>query len=726
MALLCLIITHCCMAQRYYFPQVTVTDSVSLSKQMTVLAREILLNYQSQDHQLFQLQLLAGKYQEAFTTITALRSRDTTNNPPFLLDEYYGKAKLEQPSYTRLFRNLLNTLDDKTAYHRYNDFILEDDPDELKDDFRGKLSAIQKDSLTASDAIALCSSYYLMQRYLQTAAISRALVQEDCKRRYTITNTLIKTQDGALIHAVVVLKKAVFAPQPAVLQYTIYADSNDIRIVEPTAYGYAGIMAYTRGKGLSPDEIIPYEKDGKDADAVISWISRQSWCNGKVGMYGGSYNGFTQWAAAKYRNPALKTIVPYVAAIPGLGLPMENNVFINANYGWAFYVTGNRYLDNKTYYDPQRWRALNNNWYESGRAYRRIDSIDGTPNPWLQRWLQHPDYDAYWQDQVPYQKDFAGINIPVLTVEGYYDDGQISGLHYLTEHLKYNPQATHYLVIGPYDHFGTQSGGVPVLRDYEVDPVALINTRDLTFQWLDYILKGAPKPARLKDRINYEVMGANTWKHAPSIAKMANKTLRLYLTDTKEQADYLLSLEQPAKKGALAQTIDLADRSTYYGDYYPFPIIKNELNRSNSLFFISKPFTRPMSVNGMFSGMLKATINKKDMDVTVTLYEVTPEGKYFELSYFLGRASYAKDMSKRTLLHPGVETSIPFTRTRLVSRQLSKGSRLLVVLNIDKNNFAQVNFGTGKDVSDENIQDGAVPLNVKWSTGSYIEVPVMQ
>ena len=183
---------------------------------------------------------------------------------------------------------------------------------------------------------------------------------------------------------------------------------------------------------------------------------------------------------------------------------------------------------------------------------------------------------------------------------------------------------------------------------------------------------------------------------------------------------------KPDKSGVLEQTVDMADHTTSYGDYYPFPIIKNEPDRSNGLFFISEPFTQTITVNGMFSGLLNATINKKDMDINVTLYELTPEGKYFELSYFLGRASYSRDMSKRVLLQPGVKESIPFTRTRLVSRQISKGSRLFVVLNINKNDFAQVNYGTGKDVSDETAKDGKVPLKIKWSNDSYVDVPVMQ
>ncbi len=198
---------------------------------------------------------------------------------------------------------------------------------------------------------------------------------------------------------------------------------------------------YTRGKALSPDAPVPYEHEVTDVNAVIDWITHQSWSDGRVGMYGGSYEGFSQWAAAKHLHPALKTIVPYVAAIPGQGIPMENNVFINANYAWPFYVTNTKYLDNKTYFDNARWRALPNKWYASGAAYNCIDSIDGTPNPWLHRWLQHPAFDAYWQAMVPYKQDFASINIPVLTVTGYYDDGQISALQYLNDHYRYNPKS---------------------------------------------------------------------------------------------------------------------------------------------------------------------------------------------------------------------------------------------------------------------------------------------
>lgn len=218
--------------------------------------------------------------------------------------------------------------------------------------------------------------------------------QQDTSRYLIDTGVLIHTKDGATLSAIVVRDRTITTAQPAALFFSIYANEQYSlnEAMQSAAHGYIGVAADARGKRLGPDSIAPYEVEAKDVTAVIDWISKQPWCNGKVGMYGGSYAGFAQWAATKYLHPALKTIVPYVAAIPGLGLPMENNVFLNANYGWAFYVTNNKYLDNTTYNDRQRWRSLQINWYASGAPYRKIDSIDGTPNNWLQRWLQHPAY----------------------------------------------------------------------------------------------------------------------------------------------------------------------------------------------------------------------------------------------------------------------------------------------------------------------------------------------
>lgn len=209
-------------------------------------------------------------------------------------------------------------------------------------------------------------------------------------------------------------------------------------------------------------------------------------------------------------------------------------------------------------------------------------------------------------------------------------------------------------------------------------------------------------------------MGANEWRHAPSPEKMSNQTLTLYLTEAKADGNYYgLNKTKPSKSGFLEQTVNFADRETLNSNYYFSPIIGKQLDLSPGYFFVSEPFDEPVSMNGTFAGEIKAAINKNDMDFNVALYELMPDGKPFQLSYFLGRASYAKDMTVRHLLTPGKVESIPFDRTYMVSRQLSRGSRLLITLDINKGPFEQINYGTGRDVSDEDISDAKVPLRIK-------------
>ena len=541
-------------------------------------------------------------------------------------------------------------------------------------------------------------------------------------------DVLIKTPDGATISAVVVRPKDESRKLPAALLFTIYAERSAIsKAVAAYTRGYVGVIGFTRGKWQSPDSVVPYERDGADARAVIDWISRQPWSDGRVGMYGGSYNGFTQWAAAKRPHPALKTIVPYCPNDPGFGLPMTNNVFLAANYAWAFYATNNKELDDATYSDAKRWQDLPWNWYRSGRPFREIDKVDGQPNPWLQRWLNHPAYDDYWQSMTVSGREYAALDIPVLAIDGYYDDGQNNAVRRLQEHYRFRPEAEHYLVIGPYDHRGSQAATKPpVLRGYGIDPVAHLDTLDLTFDWFDYIFKGASKPELLKDKINYQVMGANAWRHARSIEKMSERTLTLYLDSKRDGSFHRLTKSRPRVPGALERTVDFRDRTTVSAKTYPVEIVTGDLGLEQGLAFISEPFAQPVSVNGLFSATLRVRINKRDLDFAAVLYEVMPDGKYFHLSYTVQRASYATDMTERQLLTPnGIET-IRLENSLLVSRQLSTGSRLLLVVDVNRGPFAQVNYGTGKDVSDESIADAKEPLRVEWFNDSYVEVPVTQ
>lgn len=540
---------------------------------------------------------------------------------------------------------------------------------------------------------------------------------------------LIKVDKNTEMSVLVVRPRTLAQPLPVALRFTIYAEQDrslDIaKACKAAKHGYIGVIVYAKGKHLSRSTIEPYETEVDDVTAAINWLAKQTWSDGRVAMYGGSYEGFAQWAATKRMPKALKTIVPYVAAIPGQGLPMENNVFISANYGWPFHVTNNKYKDDSIYQQRDRWQNLTSHWYKSGKSYRELDSFDQQPNPWFQRWLQHPSYDGYWQAMVPYQQDFAQISIPVMTVTGYYDDGQISALHYLNEHYHYRPDAEHYLVIGPYDHRTAQTKAGDSLREMAVDPVARIDIADLTFAWLDYVLKGKTKPALLQDKINYQLPGANSWRHVASLQKLNATSQTFYLSAATADKPAMLTKVKQQQSGSMVTQVDLADRDNG-NSYYPWPIVTKQIEPGTGKLYISEVFSKETEFSGQFSAKLDVRTNKKDFDLSVVLYEQQADGSYVHLAYYLGRASYAKDMTKRQLLIPGQIESIPIVRSRMGSKLLKPGSRLILWVNVNKNDSAQVNYGSGKDVSSETIADANEPLTVEWLNSSVVTIPLQQ
>lgn len=645
---------------------------------------------------------------------------------PMLLLATAGEQ--DAAAYTQAFHSTFTLLDDVAAVQAETALSVE--PATVRAQLEQAIAA-QADGATVPDAVALELLRLRAVLRAQTLAAARvpALVAAEEQRRFIIDDSVrIPAGDGVVLSAQLARPRTASMPLPAAMLFTIYTDpaKNRLKMLLAAAHGYAGIVVDARGKGQGTGTIAPYEHDGEDANAAIDWISHQPWNDGRVAMYGGSYEGFTAWAAARHHHPALKTIVPYVAAIPGQGLPMENNVFLSANYGWAFYVANGPMLDDATYGQGERWSQLGPRWYSSGRPYRQIDQVDGTPNPWLQRWLAHPSYDAYWQAIVPYGDQFNDIRIPVLTITGYYDDGQISALQYFKEHLRHRPDADHALLIGPYDHRGAQSALKAMqLRGYAVDPAAQFDTPAVTFQWLDHVLRGAPRPALVPDQINFQLMGADRWGHAATLEAAAGDHRRYHLSAGLASAEgYHPLQEQRPAAGQLGQTVDMADRNETRHGYYPFPIIAAQDERDTALSFVTAPFAGPMDLVGTFSGDLKVRINKRDFDFTVTLYELQTDGRRMQLSYYMGRASHVRDPATRQLLQPGQWTHLPFDRTRMVARRMATGSRLLVKVDVLKDAMHQVNHGTGREVSDESIVDAGEPLRVDWHSDSVLTIPL--
>jgi predicted acyl esterase len=220
-------------------------------------------------------------------------------------------------------------------------------------------------------------------------------------------------------------------------------------------------------------------------------------------------------------------------------------------------------------------------------------------------------------------------------------------------------------------------------------------------------------------------MGTNQWNSTKSIDDFDKEKLKLYLGNAKESL--LLSSIKGNDNNFSLLKVDFTDRSD--ADEIlalKYDVIENKLYNKNNLIFSTNTFEKPFEFSGNFSGKLKFSVNKKDIDIYANLYELLPNGKYFLLSTYLGRASYSKDNKKRQLLTPYKKEVLQIKNNEFVSKKIQKGSKLVLVVGVNKSPLYQINYGTGKDVSEETIADAKEPLEIKWYNDSYIEIPILE
>ena len=661
------------LGQEISFKKLALSDTTAIANQMQQIAK-LYDTQRLSDLDLFRFQLISGNYKEALKTIKK-KINETPKGGRQYIDVYmhYAEAKLSNnfnTTFKKSYRKYLKNSDDVEVINIDKALIIRDPTDYYVSNFNRTYNSIKSEKISQLIAKDLIKKYFLKTVFSSTRDIYFKEIRQDHKRRYIVNDSIvIPMMDGAEVSVVLIQRKGNTKTKKAsVLISSVYAGSNEASAMLAASKGYNGVITNTRGKRKSKSKIVPFEYEYTDVYEVIDWISNQSWSNQKVGMFGGSYNGFTQWASMKNKvHPALKTIVPMVSIAPGIEYPMENNVLHNFSYSWNFYVTNNKFLDFEASNDYNRWNTLKNTWYKTGVAFKKLDSLDGQVNKLWNTYMQHPSYDNYWKKMIPYKQEFAKIDIPILTITGYYDDSQRGAMYYFNQHNKYVKNANHYLFIGPYDHWTAQTKPDEVLRNYNLSKSALINIEeDLLYQWFDYTLKGMKKPSILKDKVNFQVMDTDTWMHKPSLSAMTNDTLKFHLSATKKGDFY--TLNSKANDSKVDLTIDFKDRESMNNtDYYPWPLEKDKINLKDGLLFKSEVLNEDVIMNGSFLGNLEFVINKKDVDYSVILYQLTPEGKYFHLSYYIGRASYAKNREQRILLKQHQVNNVHFDNSKSVS-----------------------------------------------------------
>ena len=726
-------------AQDFDFRPPASAADPALPAAMRDLAQRILPVYQENDQErylsnLSALQMVAGDPVAAYASRQSLveRRRNANLGRPAgrqLVYDIYARARAIETqvrtpfanAYAQAFRDALNRVDDLDAYALEGWLAtplssLQDGLQRALDQRRGKTS------ISLNEAMDLIWAWYAFEAYRSFSAIVRPLVAAEDRRRYiTDEEVTLSVSKTATMTVSVVRPRITAGKLPAILEFALDTETRDAR--ESAAHGYVSVLARVRGLRDKTDPLVPFQTEGDDARAVIEWMAKQEWSNGRVGLLGSNYGGYVAWAAAKRVPLALKAIVTSDPIAPGVDLPMVDGIFTNPSYRWLYSVTAAP--DDKLLTDDARWRALDEDWYKNGRRYREFPTLPGRASTIFRGWLNHPSYDKFWQKMLPFHEEFARINIPVLTVTGYYSSGAAASLYYFTQHHQHNARANHALLIGPYDDQGIERGLTASVRGLQLDSAAVIELHDVWYEWFDHALKGATRPALVSANVNFQLAGTNEWRHTATLDAPEHKPLRFYLIESSPNSDLnRLSEEKAGKLTFLPQTFDLQDRSDI-GWRPPRELVQRTLKARDGELFVSEPLKQTVDVAGLLRGQLDFSVNKLDMDLVVSLYELRPNGDYVRLfdPAYAFRASYSRDRVKRRLLHAGERQQLSFRSERMMARRLQAGSRLIMALGINKRADQQLNYGTGDDVSEESIEDAGVPVRIRWYNSSFVEIP---
>jgi uncharacterized protein len=486
---------------------------------------------------------------------------------------------------------------------------------------------------------------------------------------YVKRDVMIPMRDGVKLHTVIVVPKGA-RNAPILLTRTPYNASNRIqRMASPhmvaslpladepfSGAGYIRVYQDVRGKYGSEGEYVmtrplrgqlnSSEVDhSTDAYDTIDWLVKNvPESNGRVGMLGSSYEGFTVVMALIHPHPALKVAAPMSPMVDGW---MGDDWF---HYG-AFRQTNFDYFTDQTTVKGSGADIVRQG-YDDYENFRRAGSAGDFAKangleqlPWWLKVSEHPAYDAFWQEQA-LDKVMAAqpLTVPTMWLQGLWDQEDMwGGIHsYLATETKDKANDKNFLVMGPWYHSQVNREAFnlgPLKWDGDT---SLQFRRDVLKPFFDqYLKEGAPK-ANTPPVLIYNT-GENHWDRLQSWppaceSGCAVKSKPMYLT-----AGFGLSFDAPPATTS-------AQRPAAYDEYIsdpakPVPYIPRPVrfadsdawrrwlvsdqravtDRPDVLSYVTAPLTEPLRVSGAPVVNLIASTSGTDSDWVVKLIDVYPD-----------------------------------------------------------------------------------------------------
>jgi putative CocE/NonD family hydrolase len=432
-----------------------------------------------------------------------------------------------------------------------------------------------------------------------------------------------------------------------------------------------------RGQYKSEGTFYPFRNEGTDGYDSVEWAAALPGSSGKVGMYGFSYVGATQWLAAAERPPHLVAIAPAQTGSDYFnGWTYEGGALSQAFVqSWplsSVALSASRRLGNQ--------QALNDIQAAAGRlasVYAQsplsrllpASKYEAEIAPYYGDWIAHNTWDAYWKPWSIRARHHQ-VTVPALNLAGWYDVFLRGGVENYAGMREQGGSDTarsgQRLIIGPWSH-------MPWLQkvgelDFGAEATNPIDA--LLLRWFDYWLKGEANGLDADKPVRIFVMGANRWREADSWPPAEAETVAFYLhsrgqANTRFGNGSLTTGKPEGEQTADQYRYDPADPVPSLGghsccspDSAPIgPADQASVeDRADVLYYATPPLEQDMEVTGPVSVELHASSSAVDTDFTAKLVDVHPDGKAYNLANGIIRASMRDSLERRTPLEPGKVT----------------------------------------------------------------------
>jgi len=413
--------------------------------------------------------------------------------------------------------------------------------------------------------------------------------------------------------------------------------------------GYVVVVQDTRGRYESEgvfDAMQPEAPDGYDTQI---WIGEQPWCNGKIGTFGGSYVGFTQWMPAPLQSPYLVTMFPVVTFSDMHDVAYQGGAFRLDLFGpWSWEMT-HPYavdLDSLTKKTDSILMSL---------PLIEQDKLLGWKIPFLRDWLMHPEHDRYW-DRTSVGDRYAKIKASVYGIGGWYDillKGTIDNYLKMTgPDIDPEVRIRQKLMIGPWIH----DMGKRKFDDLDFGEAADLNEEELMVRWFDSQLKGKDNGIMDEPPVKIFVMGENKWR-LENEWPLVRTQYRNYYFHSKSMAnsvsgDGYLDNKNPGPEPADQYVYDPADPVWTVGGMGPYNQQQVE-KRKDVLVYSTSPLKENTEVTGPVSALVYASSSAVNTDFTAKLVDVYPDGRAIRICEGIIRADHRNPQEPPSLIEPG-------------------------------------------------------------------------